>query len=174
MRIFYIYCQIIKNAGKMMFNFRTTIVAAVLTLASAAIALELPSASVISHFMPQFDLATGENCVDPGGGKGTGEAFYYVQAHPDNPDGAALVSTSILMLQDCGLSGHQGAPGVDAHQYDREFFYMTLIPSSSCSAGWKVHSIKTRAHNGTFERREINERSISGDGCDRPESLVMS
>ncbi|GAB4177018.1 MAG: hypothetical protein Fur006_08410 [Coleofasciculaceae cyanobacterium] len=78
------------------------------------------------------------------------------------------------MLQDCGHAGHKENNGADAHKYDREIFLMTLTPNSNCTGGWRLHSIKTRAHSSTFARREINERVIGGDGCGRPDSLVMS
>lgn len=139
----------------------------------AARALNLPDEDVIEGFIPKIELATGENCAGPQE-DGARHALYSVQAHPDNPDGAALVSVAVMLLKDCGLAGHDGAPGVDAHKYDGESFYMTLVPSSKCSSGWRAHAIKTRAHDGTFARREINEREISGDGCGRPGSLVMS
>ena len=51
---------------------------------------------------------------------------------------------------------------------------MTLVRSSRCDNGWRLHSIKTRAHSSEFARREINERVIGGDGCGRPSPLVMS
>jgi hypothetical protein len=135
--------------------------------------LGLPNQNIISSFIPQIDLATGENCVSPLH-DGNAEALYYVQPHPDNTQGAALVSVSIIMLEDCGLAGHKGAYGADGHAYDSERFLMTLVPSRGCGNGWRLHSIKTRAHASEFKRREINERVIGGDGCGRPSSLVMS
>jgi hypothetical protein len=135
-------------------------------------ALTLPDQGIINQFIPQIDLATGENCVAPLN-DGAAEALYYVQPHPDNPQ-AALVSVSVIMLQDCGLAGHKGAHGADPHALDSERFLMTLVPSGACGNGWRLHSIKTRAHSSEFARREINERVIGGDGCGRPSSLVMS
>jgi hypothetical protein len=136
--------------------------------------LVLPDQDTISEFIPQIELATGENCVAPLK-DGTAEALYHVQPHPDNPQGAALVAVSIIMLQDCGLAGHKDQAGtIDGHKYDSERFLMTLVPSTSCGTGWRLHSIKTRAHSSDFARREINERVISGDECGRPSQLVMS
>src|SRR5690349_13406619 len=86
-------------------------------ISNQAHAIPFPTQDVINHFIPKMELAATENCAEPGMGSTPGEAFYSVEAHPDNPDGAVLVTVSVLMLQDCGLSGHKDALGADFHEY---------------------------------------------------------
>ena len=132
--------------------------------------------AIAQHFFPKnIRTADGENCVAPanivGQGAKSGVAYYRAVAHPENP-AAIWIVYALTFNQDCGHSGHKENPGAESHLWDVEFFSYTLEPDTHCANGLRAHAFKTRAHSGTFERREINERIL--DSCDGVSELVMS
>jgi hypothetical protein len=133
----------------------------------------LPDQATIEALFPRHvRFAAGENCQAPATkDQSTGVALYYVGPHPRNPN-RVMASFALLYRQDCGLAGHNGANGADAHPGDGEFFYYTLKQDASCARGWRIHAIKTVAHSADYKRREINERIP--DSCDAPDEIVSS
>lgn len=136
----------------------------------------LVTAAVAAHFFPKnIRTADGENCIAPasssGGGAATGVAFYRAVPHPENP-AAIWLMYALTFNDDCGHAGHKGSPGAEAHPWDVEFFSYTLEADPKCANGLRAHALKTRAHSGTFERREINERIL--DSCSGVSEIVMS
>lgn len=133
--------------------------------------------AIAQHFFPKnIRIADGENCTAPaniaGQGAKSGVAYYNAVPHPENPAAIWLVY-ALTFNQDCGHAGHSENHGAEAHQWDVEFFSYTLEPDSACTAtGLRAHAFKTRAHNGTFERREVNERIL--DSCAGVNEIVMS
>jgi hypothetical protein len=94
-----------------------------------------------------------------------------VKLHPYNPD-RVLVSFALAFYEDCGHWGHKGAPGIDSHPGDLEYFYYTMKKDPSCNMGWRLHAFKTVAHSGKIQRREINEKIL--DSCEGPDKIVLS
>ena len=133
----------------------------------------LPGPSVVQHYFPSsVRFATGEDCISPAQfGQNTGIALYHVGKHPKNAD-RALATFGLVFRQDCGLSGHSGAHGAEAHAGDIEYFSYTLNYDTSCAVGWRLHAIKTHAHSGDYKLREINERIL--DTCSPPTEIVSS
>ncbi len=140
---------------------------------SVRVEAPLPGHNVVQYYFPSaVRFATGEDCIAPAEfGKDTGVALYHVGSHPKNRS-RALVTFGLVFKQDCGLSGHWNAPGVDYHKGDIEYFSYTLNYDTSCSMGWRLHSIKTHAHSGDYKLREINERIL--DTCSPPSEIVSS
>jgi hypothetical protein len=134
------------------------------------------TAEVAQHFFPKnIRIADGENCIAPanlaGKGAKSGVAFYQAVAHPENPAAVWLIY-ALTFNEDCGHAGHKENHGAEAHAWDVEFFSYTLESDARCTNGLRAHAFKTRAHSGTFERREINERIL--DSCNGVNEIVMS
>lgn len=105
--------------------------------------------AVAQEFLPLIYFSQEEQCPGPGA------LLYHVRPYAPGIDSVISIAYVLLFYDDCGSSGHKG---------DAESFGLTLYKDDSCSNGYRVHSLRTWAHEGVPICEEISTATI--DRCD--------
>jgi hypothetical protein len=89
--------------------------------------------TLAEEFLPIIYFGQEELCPSPG------VLLFHVRPFAPDVDTVLSITYLLLFYDDCGSGGHKG---------DTESFCLTLYEDPACPVGYRVHSMRTYAHEG--------------------------